>query len=108
MCNMSKVSIRFFNDREVRAIWDEENAKWWFSAIDIIRAINNEEEYVKAGNYWRWLKKKFDAEGIQLVSVTHDFKFEAPDGKKTLTDKINDREMFMKGIDYSYYYEESE
>lgn len=25
-----------------------------------------------------------------------------------LTDKINDREMFMKGIDYSYYYEENE
>ncbi len=86
---MSKVSIRFFNDREVRAIWDEENAKWWFSAIDIIRAINNEEEYVKAGNYWRWLKKKFDTEGIQLVSVTHDFKFEAPDGKKRKADALD-------------------
>jgi len=28
---MNKISIRFFNDREVRAIWDEENTKWWFS-----------------------------------------------------------------------------
>ena len=37
---MSKISIRFWNDREVRAVWDEENSKWWFSAIDIIRAIN--------------------------------------------------------------------
>ncbi len=27
--------------------------------------------------------------------------------KNALTDKINDREMFMKGIDYSYYYEEN-
>lgn len=25
--------------------------------------------------------------------------------KQALTDKINDREMYMKGIDYSYYYE---
>ena len=44
---MSKISIRFFNDREVRAIWDEANFKWWFSAIDIIRAINKEDDYVK-------------------------------------------------------------
>ena len=77
---MSKKSIRFFNDREVRAVWDEDNSKWWFSATDIVRAINDEEDYVKAGNYWRWLKKKFSADGIQLVSVTHDFKFEDPDG----------------------------
>ena len=77
---MSKISIRFFNDREVRAIWDEANFKWWFSAIDIVRAINKEDDYVKAGNYWRWLKKKLNADGVQLVSVTHDFKFEAPDG----------------------------
>ena len=68
---MSKKSIRFFNDREVRAVWDEEHSKWWFSATDIVRAINDEEDYVKAGNYWRWLKKKFYADGIQLVSVTH-------------------------------------
>ena len=132
---MSKKSIRFFNDREVRAVWDDAHAKWWFSATDIVRAINDEDDYVKAGNYWRWLKKKLNTEGIQLVSVTHDFKFQAPDGKQRLadaldaecvqtvannypnnrallqgamTDKINDREIFMKGIDYSYYYEQSD
>ena len=56
--SMSKKSIRFFNDREVRAVWDEEHSKRWFSATDIVRAINDEEDYVKAGNYWRWQKKK--------------------------------------------------
>ena len=86
---MSKISTRFFNDRKVRAVWDEENSKWWFSAIDIIRAINNEEDYVKAGNYWRWLKKKFSSEGVQLVSITHDFKFTAPDGKKRTADALD-------------------
>ena len=86
---MSKISIRFYNDREVRAVWDEENSKWWFSAIDIIRAINEETDYVKAGNYWRWLKKKLTADGGQLVSVTHDFKFEAPDGKKRAADALD-------------------
>ena len=79
---MTKISIHFFNDREVRAIWDEVNSKWWFSAIDIVRAINKEDDYVKAGNYWRWLKKKLNADGVELVSVTHEFKYEAPDGKK--------------------------
>ena len=83
---MTKISIRFFNDREVRAIWDEVNSKWWFSAIDIVRAINKEDDYVKAGNYWRWLKKKLNADGVELVSVTHEFKFEAPDGKKRAAD----------------------
>ena len=36
---MSKISIRFFNDREVRAIWDEENAKWWFSVVILSRLL---------------------------------------------------------------------
>ena len=81
--------LRFFNDRKVRAVWDEGHSKWWFSATDIVRAINDEEDYVKAGNYWRWLKKKFSAEGIQLVSVTHEFKFEAPDGKQRAADAMD-------------------
>ena len=85
----NKKSIRFFNDREVRAVWDEEHNKWWFSATDIVRAINNEEDYIKAGNYWRWLKKKLNTEGVQLVSVTHDFKFQAPDGKLRAADALD-------------------
>ncbi len=86
---MSKRSIRFFNDREVRAVWDEEHSKWWFSATDIVRAINDEEDYVKAGNYWRWLKKKLNTKSGQLVSVTHDFKFQAPDGKQRAADALD-------------------
>ena len=86
---MSKKSIRFFNDREVRAVWDEEHCKWWFSATDIVRAINDEEDYVKAGNYWRWLKRKLSSEEVQVVSVTHEFKFLAPDGKQRAADALD-------------------
>lgn len=86
---MNKKSIRFFNDREVRAVWDEEHSKWWFSATDIVRAINNEDDYVKAGNYWRWLKKKLNKDGIQLVSATHEFRFQAPDGKLRAADALD-------------------
>ena len=50
---MGKKSIRFFNDREVRAVWDDENNCWWFSAIDVVRAINDEPNYTKADNYYQ-------------------------------------------------------
>lgn len=86
---MSKKSIRFFNDREVRAVWDEEHNKWWFSATDIVRAINDEEDYTKCRNYWKYLKGKFRKENIEVVSVTNHFKFEAPDGKQRKTDALD-------------------
>ena len=86
---MNKKSIRFFNDREVRAVWDNANAKWWFSATDIVRAINDEEDYKKCRNYWKYLKSKMAKDGIQLVSVTNHFKFEAPDGKQRLADALD-------------------
>ena len=86
---MSKKSIRFFNDREVRAVWDEEHSKWWFSATDIVRAINDEDDYTKCRNYWKYLKGKMAKEGIQLVSVTNHFKFLAPDGKQRAADALD-------------------
>ena len=86
----TKISIRFFNDREVRAVWSVAENKWYYSATDIVRAINNEPDYIKAGNYWRWLKKKLAAQDIQLVSATHGFKFTAPDGKKRTADVLDD------------------
>ena len=86
---MTKKSIRFYNDYEVRAVWDEKNSKWWFSATDIVRAINDEEDYTKARNYWKYLKGKMAKDGVQLVSVTNHFKFQAPDGKQRAADALD-------------------
>lgn len=86
---MNKISIRFFNDREVRAVWDEKHSKWWFSATDIVRAINDEDDYTKCRNYWKYLKGKMTKEGIELVSVTNHFKFLAPDGKQRAADALD-------------------
>ena len=127
---MNKVSIRFYNDREVRAIWDEEKGQWYFSVLDVIGAINEQDDYTKTRNYWKYLKTKLKNEGSELVSATHQLKLLAPDGKLRLTDTLdaqgvsclaksmpnqkavtNDtgsRELFMKGIDYSYYYEQED
>ena len=41
---MAKKSIRFYNDYKVRAVWDDDHSKWWFSATDIVRAINDEPD----------------------------------------------------------------
>lgn len=86
---MNKKSIRFFNDREVRAVWDDAHAKWWFSATDIVRAINDEDDYTKCRNYWKYLKGKMAKEGIELVSITNHFKFLAPDGKQRTADALD-------------------
>ena len=86
---MSKISIRFFNDREVRAVWDEENAKWWFSVLDVVGVLNEQNDYEKNRNYWKYLKAKLKKEGNQLGSVTTQFKLTAPDGKKRLTNVMD-------------------
>ncbi len=79
-----KISIRFFDDTEVRAVWDDEHFKWWFSVLDIVGVLRGETDYEKKRNYWKYLKAKLKREGNQLGSVTTQFKFAAPDGKKRL------------------------
>jgi cell filamentation protein len=51
-----KISIRFFDDREVRALRDEKNAKWWFSVLDIVAVLTDQNDYKKTRNYWKYLK----------------------------------------------------
>ena len=84
-----KKSIRFFNDREVRAVWDDEHNKWWFSVLDIIAAINEQDDYPKTRNYWKYLKTKLKKDNNELVSDTNQFKLQAPDGKLRLADMLD-------------------
>lgn len=85
----NKISIRFFDDREVRAVWDEENAKWWFSVFDIITVLTDQDDYSKARNYWKYLKAKLKKEKSQVVSSATQLKLLAPDGKKRLADMLD-------------------
>ena len=85
----TKTSIRFFNDKEIRAIWDESANKWRFSVLDIIAAIRNEESYEKTRNYWKYLKAKLKKENSQLVSATTQLKLTAADGKRYLSDALD-------------------
>ncbi|MFH1728693.1 MAG: Fic family protein [Pseudomonadota bacterium] len=87
--NINKISIRFFDDREVRAVWDDEKSKWWFSVLDIVAVLTDQDDYSKTRNYWKYLKSKLKKENCQVVSATTQLKLLAPDGKKRLSDMLD-------------------
>lgn len=80
---MGKMSIRFYKDREVRAVWDEENSKWWFSIVDIVAAIT---ESPNPRKYWSVLKSRLKKSGSELTTRCSQLKMTANDGKRYATD----------------------
>ena len=84
-----KVSIRFYKDSKVRGVWKDEQNKWFFSVLDIVGAINQQDDYQKNRNYWKYLKAKLKKEQSELVSATTQLKLLAPDGKRRLADAID-------------------
>lgn len=91
---MPKLSFRFYKDHEVRAVWNDDVQQWYFSVLDVIGAINEQDDYAKTRNYWKYLKNKLKKEGNELVSATNQLKLRAADGKKYLTDTLD-----VKGIE---------
>ncbi len=96
----AKISIRFFDDREVRALWDEVNAKWWFSVLDIVAVLTNQNDYNKTRNYWKYLKAKLKKEGVQLVSNTTQLKLIAADGKQYKSDMLDYKGIIALGKNF--------
>jgi cell filamentation protein len=88
---MNKISIRFFDDKEVRAVWDEENSKWWFSVLDVVAVLGNYDNYEKARNYWKYLSAKLKKEKNEVGSATTQMKLKSPDGKIRLTNVLDDK-----------------
>ena len=80
--------------------------------LDIVGVLNAQDDYTKNRNYWKYLKNKLKNEGREVVSVTNQLKLLAPDGKRRLTDVLDYDGVVllanMKGIDYSYYYEQED
>jgi len=85
-----KISIRFYNNKEVRAIWDEENSKWWFSVIDVVSAITDSPNPRK---YWSVLKSRLKKENNELTTKCSQLKLIAADGKKYATDCFSQDDM---------------
>ena len=80
---MIKHSIRYFNDTAVRAIWDNKNNKWWYSAIDVLLSLTNSSN---PRIYWNAIKRR----NPELNSFCYQQKLYADDGKKYLSDVIDE------------------
>ena len=77
--------LKLFEDKKIRAKWDEAEEKWYFSVVDIVSVLTD-NDYQKSRNYWKWLKNKLNEEGSELVSNTNQLKMRAYDGKLRDTD----------------------
>ncbi len=86
----NKISIRFFNDKEVRAAWDDVQQCWLFSVVDVIGAITGS---IDPRNYWKVLKHRLSKEGNQLVTKCNQLKMPGADGKRYLTDCLPQNEI---------------
>jgi hypothetical protein len=80
---MNKISIRFFDDKEVRAIWDDDGSKWWFSVIDIVGVLSHSSD---SRNYWYVLKNRLKKAESEVLTNCKGFKLMSPDGKYRMTD----------------------
>ena len=80
--------LKLFEDKKIRTKWDEEKEKWYFSVVDVV-AVLTDNDYQKSRNYWKWLKNKLIQEGSELVRDTNQLKMKSVDGKYYNTDVMN-------------------
>ena len=79
----------FFEQHEIRRVYDEKTETWWFSVVDIIQVLTQQTDSRAARNYWKVLKHRLAKEGSQLVTNCNQLKLPAADGKNYLTDVAN-------------------
>lgn len=90
----NKESIKLFEEKKVRTIWDEEHEKWYFSIIDVVEILTESKNYQTARNYWKVLKTRLITEGNETVTNCNQFKMRAADGKMRKTDVADTEQLF--------------
>ena len=88
-----KESLKLFEEKKVRTVWDDEQEKWYFAIIDVI-GILTDNDYQGARNYWKVLKNRLLKEGNQTVTNCNQLKLRAADGKMRLTDVADTEQLF--------------
>lgn len=86
--------IKIFEDRKLRSVWDAEQEKWYFSIIDVIAVLTDQQDYQGARNYWKVLKHRLVKEGNETVTNCNRLKLEAEDGKQRFTDVADTEQLF--------------
>ena len=89
-----KETLKLFEERKVRTVWDHEKEKWYFSIVDVVSVLTDS---VDATAYWRKLKQRLKEEGNETVTNCHGLKMKATDGKMRLTD-VADTEQLLRII----------
>lgn len=89
-----KETLKLFEERKVRTVWDDEKEKWYFSIVDVVSVLTDS---VDATAYWRKLKQRLKKEGNETVTNCHGLKMKATDGKMRLTD-VADTEQLLRII----------
>ena len=90
--NMTKREIsKLFEDRKIRAVWDDKEEKWYFSIVDVVAVLTDSEN---PQTYWRVLKNRLKKEGNQTVTNCNALKLRAADGKMRLTDVADTEQLF--------------
>ena len=83
---MRKTSIRFFENISVRAVWEEESAKWYFCATDIAEALTKSKN---PRSYWNKIKTRKP----KLWTICRQLKLKAKDGKYYNTDVVEEKDL---------------
>ncbi len=86
-----KETIKLFNEQRVRAVWDDNEEKWYFSIVDVVGVLT---ESATPRNYWKVLKSRLKKEGNESVTNCNQLKLLASDGKKYLTDVADTEQLF--------------
>ena len=82
--------IKIFDEKPIRTAWDEEREEWYFSIVDVVGVLTEQNDHNTARKYWNKLKERLKIEGAsQLVTNCHQLKMKAADGKQRLTDVAN-------------------
>ena len=94
---VKKNSIKLFGDDKIRAVWDEEQEKWYFSIVDVVAVLTDNADFQTARKYWNKLKQRLKEEGFEPVTNCHQLKMPAADGKMRMTD-VADTEQLLRII----------
>ncbi|MBI3459027.1 Bro-N domain-containing protein [Candidatus Azambacteria bacterium] len=86
--------LAIFEGKKIRRIWDEKTETWFFSVVDIIQVLIQQDDYQTARKYWNKLKERLKKEGNQSVTNCHQLKFMAQDGKYYITDAADTETLF--------------
>lgn len=94
---VKKNSIKLFGNDKIRAVWDDEQGKWYFSVVDVVAVLTESKDFQTARKYWNKLKQRLREEGFEPVTNCHQLKMPAADGKMRLTD-VADTEQLLRII----------